>query len=57
MNRHTKIASKKGPQKKARRGTEVSKSVENRSRKHDFLEGQMNSGPHATRIERRYHGK
>ena len=57
MNRHTKIASKKEAKKKALRGTEVSKSVENRSRKHDFLEGQMNSGPHATRIERRYHGK
>ena len=57
MNRHTKIASKKEAKKKALRGTEVSKSVENKSRKHDFLDGQMNSGPHTTRIERRYHGK
>ena len=57
MNRHTKIASKKEGQKKALRGTEVSKSVENKSRKHDFLEGQMNAGPHTTRIERHYHGK
>ena len=57
MNQHTKIASKKEAKKKALRGTKVSKSVENRSKKHDFLEGQMQSWPHAMRIERRYHGK